>query len=101
MYHGEKVAYGCLVELEIYDPLGIRDKTYEFFAKVGLPVTLAEMKLPDATDEQVMMMANDVAKDDPSQYSHHEPYPFDAQMIFDAIRAVDKRGNDTKIRLGL
>ena len=101
MYHGEKVAYGCLVELEIYDPLGIRDKTYEFFAKVGLPVTLADMQLPDATDEQVMMMAEDVAKDDPSQYSHHEPYEFDAQKIFDAIRAVDKRGTEVKAKLGL
>lgn len=101
MYHGEKVAYGCLVELELYDPLGIRDKTYEFFAKVGLPVTLADMKLPNATDEQVMMMAEDVAKDDPSQYSHHEPYAFDAKMVFDAIRAVDKRGAEWKAKLGL
>ncbi len=101
MYHGEKVAYGCLVELELYDPLGIRDKTYEFFAKVGLPITLADMKLPNATDEQVMLMAEDVAKDDPSQYSHHEPYPFDAKKVFDAIRAVDKRGTEVKAKLGL
>ena len=98
MYHGEKVAFGCLVELELYDPLGIRDKTYEFFDHIGLPVTLADMGLPDAADEQVMMMAQDVAKTDPSQYSHHEPYDFDAKKIFDAIRAVDRRGNEIKGR---
>lgn len=100
MYHGEKVAYGCLVELENYDPLGIRDKTYEFFAQVGLPITLADLKLPDATDEQVMLMAEDVAKIDPDQYSHHEPYDFDAQMIFDAIRAVDERGKAYYAKIG-
>ena len=92
MYHGEKVAYGCLVELELYDPLGIRDKTYEFFADVGLPITLADMQFPDASDEQILLMARDVAKDDPEQYAHNEPYAFDEKMIFDAIRAVDRRG---------
>lgn len=25
-YHGEKVAYGCLVELELYDPLNTRTR---------------------------------------------------------------------------
>lgn len=98
MYHGEKVAFGCLVELELYDPLGIRDRAFEFFAKVGLPVTLADMKLPDATDEQLGIMAADVAKDDPAQYSHHEPYPFDAQKVLAAMRRADERGRALKCR---
>lgn len=91
-YHGEKVAYGCLVELEMYDPLNIKDKTYEFFKSVGLPVSLEDMNLPNPTHEQIMLLANDVAKDDESQYSHYEPYAFDAEKIADAILAVDKRG---------
>ncbi len=91
-FHGEKVAYGCLVELEIHDPLNIKDKTYEFFKRVGLPVTLKEMNLPHLTYEQALMMGNDVAKEDESQYSHYEPYPFDAARIADAILAVDRRG---------
>lgn len=90
-YHGEKVAFGCLVELEMYDPMGIKDKTYEFFKQVGLPVCLKDMDLPAATPEQIMLLANDVAKEDPSQFSHHEPYPFDSQKIADAIMAVDLR----------
>lgn len=92
MFHGEKVAYGCLVELEMYDPLNIKDKTYEFFHQVGLPVTLAEMNLPEPTPEQVMLLANDVARADASQFSHHEPYAFDARQIADVILAVDRRG---------
>lgn len=92
MYHGEKVAYGCLVELEMYDPLGIKDRTYEFFRKVGLPVCLQDMNLPNPTQEQIMLLANDVAKDDPSQFSHHEPYAFDAGKVAEAIMAVDRRG---------
>lgn len=91
-YHGEKVAYGCLVELELYDPLGIKEKTYDFFRKVGLPTTLSEMNLPDFTAEQVMLLAEDVAKDDASQFSHHEPYAFDAAMIASAILAVNRKG---------
>ena len=96
MYHGEKVAFGCLVELELYDPLGIRDKTFDFFKKVGLPVTLEDMKLPNATDEQLMLMATDIAKDDPAQYSHHEPYAFDAQKVVEAMRRVDERGKNLR-----
>ena len=87
-YHGEKVAYGCLVELELYDPLGIKEKTYDFFRRVGLPVCLADMNLPDATPEQIMLLANDIARNDPSQFSHHEPYQFDAEMIAKAIRKI-------------
>lgn len=97
MYHGEKVAFGCLVELELYDPLGIREKTYDFFEKVGLPTTLADLRLPNATDEQILLMARDIVKDDPSQYSHHEPYAFDEKRIFDAIRAVDRHGRKGRI----
>lgn len=91
-YHGEKVAYGCLVELELYDPLGIKEKAYEFFKKIGLPVTLAEMGLTDATREQIMVLAEDVARNDESQYSHNEPYLFDAAKIAEAIIAVDRKG---------
>lgn len=91
-YHGEKVAYGCLVELEMSDPLNIRDRAYEFFKSVGLPVTLKEMNLPEPTEEQIMTLANDVARDDEAQYSHFEPYGFDAAKIAEAIRAVDRRG---------
>lgn len=89
-YHGEKVAYGCLVELEMYDPLGIKDRTYEFFRQIGLPVALAEMNLTEPTHEQVMLLACDVAKTDESQFSHHEPYIFDAEKVAEAIMAVDR-----------
>lgn len=91
-YHGEKVAYGCLVELEMYDPLGIKERTYDFFRQIGLPTTLREMGIPAPTEEQIMLLANDVAKNDPSQFSHHEPYAFDAQMVAEAIRAVNLHG---------
>lgn len=91
-YHGEKVAYGCLVELELYNPLNIKEKTYEFFKKVGLPVSLADMNLPNPTDEQLTLLAQDVAKEDESQFSHHEPYSFDAAAVKTAILAVDFRG---------
>lgn len=92
-YHGEKVAYGCLVELEMYDPLCIKDKTFEFFKQIGLPVCLHDMNLSNPTHEQIMLLANDVAKNDPSQFSHHEPYAFDANRVAEAIITVDKYFN--------
>lgn len=91
-FHGEKVAYGCLVELELYDPLNIKDKAYAFFKKVGLPVTLSDMCLPEPTDEQIALLSRDVAREDESQFSHHEPYSFDAATVKAAILAVDTRG---------
>lgn len=84
------MAYGCLLELEMYDPLGIKDKTYEFFRNVGLPVCLKDMNLPHPTHEQIMLLAQDVAKNDPSQFSRHEPYSFDAEDVAKAICAVNK-----------
>lgn len=83
------MAYGCLVELEMYDPLGIKDKTYEFFKAIGLPVCLKDMNLPNPTHEQIMFLAQEVSKIDPSQFSHHEPYLFDAEAVAKAINAVD------------
>lgn len=88
-YHGEKVAYGCLVELEMYDPLDIKEKTYDFFKAVGLPTSLKDMNLPNLTDEQIMLLANDIAKNEPSQFSHHEPYAFNAEKVAQAIKTVD------------
>lgn len=88
-YHGEKVAFGCLVELELYDPLGIKEKTYKFFKEIGLPINLQDMNLSNPTEEQIMILANDVAKIEPSQFSHHEPYSIDAKMVSDAIKAVN------------
>lgn len=92
MFHGEKVAYGCLVELELYDPLHIKDKAYTFFKQIGLPTCLKDMNLPNPTNEQIELLAKDVAREDSSQFSHHEPYAFDAEKIKAAIIAVDKRG---------
>lgn len=91
-YHGEKVAYGCLVELEMYDPLNIKDKAYNFFREVGLPVCLKDMNLSSPTDEQITLLAEDVSRKDASQFSHHEPYKFDVETIKSAILSVDKRG---------
>ena len=91
-YHGEKVAYGCLVELEMYDPLNIKEKTYQLFKQIGLPVTLKDMNLISPTEEQIMILANDVAKNEPSQFSHHEPYTFDAKKVAQAILSVNAQG---------
>lgn len=91
-YHGEKVAYGCLVELELYDPLNIKDKTYRFFKQLGLPVTLEEMNLPDPTPEQIMILANDVVTNEASKFAHYEPYTLNAEKIAEAILAVDRQG---------
>lgn len=94
LFHGEKVAFGCVSLLEMYDPLGVRDKVMEFFVKVGLPVTFSDLNIPDVTDEELLMVAEETAR--PDNFSHHEPFEFDTKMVFNAMKAADNRGKDFK-----
>ena len=58
LYHGEKVAFGTLVQLVLENaPLEELEEVLEFCTEVGLPTTLADLGVENPTQEQLMEVA--------------------------------------------
>lgn len=88
MTHGEKVAFGIGVQLMLEGaPAEEADRYIGFLQSVGLPTTLEEIHLKDASDEDLMKIAElacsegETLKQMPGQYT-----PGD---VVEAIKAAD------------
>jgi glycerol dehydrogenase len=88
LLHGEKVAFGCLCQL-VLDGKTQTDfgRFAEFFMRVGLPVTLAELHLGDVTDDQLMAVARRALVEGES--AHNLPYALSPRMVYESIKAAD------------
>lgn len=86
--HGQKVSYGTLVNLVLE---GASDKRFEKYLKfelaLGLPTTLADLKLADASDEDLMKVATLTVQE--GETIHNMGFPVTAAAVFEAIKAVD------------
>lgn len=90
-YHGEKVAFGTLVQLVLEDaPMDKLEEVIAFCLEVGLPVTLEELGVENITREQAMMVAQ--AACDPSDTMGNMPFDVTPEMVCDAIIAADALG---------
>jgi glycerol dehydrogenase len=99
-YHGEKVAYGLLVQLILEgQPRSVREEVLHFATEVGLPVTLAEIGLMDLPAELLERVAVRATAD--GETIHNEPFEVRPDMVADAIRAADALGRAWKKREGL
>ncbi|MEA4986881.1 MAG: glycerol dehydrogenase [Anaerovorax sp.] len=93
LYHGEKVAFGTLVQLvlenvpeeELYEVL-------EFCVSVGLPITLKEMGVKKVKPEEIMEVAK--AATAPGETIYNMPFEVTAESVYDAIIAADAIGSD-------
>lgn len=94
LYHGEKVAFGVVTGLQLYDELGLADQVYDFFIDVGLPVCFEDLGLKDITEEQISAVANSCCESGSLLY--HEPYSFDSPRVARAMKEADARGQDRK-----
>jgi glycerol dehydrogenase len=97
LYHGEKVAFGTLVGLELYDDLGIKDEVYDFCIDVGLPVTFEELHIPNVTDAELKEVAESAYK---FNFMSHEPVELSTDIVFEAIKKTDKVGREKKAAKG-
>ena len=90
-YHGEKVAFGLLVQL-VLEGAGrdIFNEVLGFAGEVGLPITLAQIGLEGASPENLDAIAiRATAKD---ETIHNEPFEVRTEMVRDAILAADATG---------
>lgn len=93
LLHGEVVAFGILVQLIVEGaPAEEIDEMYDFFEQVGLPTTFADLDIPDATDEDIMKVAEASMR----SYWDVEPFFVNPQMVFDGIMMANALGMERK-----
>jgi glycerol dehydrogenase len=90
-FHGEKVAFGTLVQLVLEGkPSSVVNEVLAFSSEVGLPVTLAEVGLSEMPGEMLRRVATRATAE--GETIHNEPFPVEPSMVADAIRAADALG---------
>src|SRR5215472_4255996 len=94
-FHGEKVAYGLLVQLVLEgQPRSVLEQVLHFATEVGLPITLAEIGLAELPRELLQQVATRATAK--GETIHNEPFEVHADMVADAIRAADASGRAWK-----
>jgi glycerol dehydrogenase len=90
-FHGEKVAFGLLVQLVLEGaPRATLDEVLSFSSEVGLPITLADIGLPGVSRNRVGPIAERATL--PGETIHNEPFEVTAPMVADALLAADSLG---------
>jgi glycerol dehydrogenase len=93
--HGEKVAYGLLVQLVLEGQArSVLEPVRGFATEVGLPVTLAEVGLSDLPAELLLQVAARATAQ--GETIHNELFEVRPDMVADAIRAADALGRAWK-----
>ena len=92
MYHGEKVAFGTLVQLVLENvPEDELDEIVSFCIEVGLPVTMKELGVEELTDEKVMAVAELACAENDTL--HNMPFEVTPTTVAAAIKAADAIGH--------
>ena len=86
--HGEKVAYGTLVQLFLENrPKEELNKYIRFYQQIGMPTTLKEMHLENASYEDLLKVGQQATIE--GETIHQMPFEVKASDIAQAIVAVD------------
>lgn len=94
-FHGEKVAYGLLVQLVLEgQPRSVLEEVLCFSTEVGLPITLAEVGLTELSKEMLQQIADRATAK--GETIHNEPFEVHPDMVADAILAADGLGRARK-----
>lgn len=94
--HGEKVAFGTLAQLALEDRSRDEIERYiEFYMGLDLPVTLEDIKLADATREDIMKVAQAATV---AGETIHNGFNVSAEEVADAIFAADQYSKAYKQR---
>ncbi|MCA9669344.1 MAG: glycerol dehydrogenase [Myxococcales bacterium] len=98
-FHGEKVAFGLLVQLELEGAERTRvDEVLAFSESVGLPITLGDIGLAEAACDTIVRVAARACAE--GETIHNEPFAVTPAMVADAITAADATGRAFRARRG-
>lgn len=91
LYHGEKVAFGTLVQLVLENvPTDELEEVLGFCADVGLPTTLAGLGITEPKEDELMEVARLACAD--GDTLHNMPFPVTPESVYAAILAADQLG---------
>ncbi len=94
-YHGEKVAFGVLVGLQLTDaPPEEMATVYGFCEEIGLPTTLADIGLRNVERTRLLAVAEKACA--PEESMHHEAGRITPAKVLDAILAANAVGASRK-----
>ncbi|MBC8527930.1 glycerol dehydrogenase [Christensenellaceae bacterium NSJ-44] len=95
LYHGEKVAFGTLVQLVLEDAaIEELEEVLDFCMSVGLPTTLADLGIEQVEPEKIMEVARLACAD--TDTLHNMPFEVNADMVYAAIMGADALGKAYK-----
>jgi len=94
MYHGEKVAFGTLVQLVLENASEEELETVlDFCDRVGLPITLAQIGVKEGdgfTEEKMMEVAKASCAE--GETIHNMPFKVTPEQVYAAILTADALG---------
>ncbi|SKC54597.1 glycerol dehydrogenase [Maledivibacter halophilus] len=91
LYHGEKVAFGTLVQLAMENaPIEEIEEFILFCINIGLPVTLEEMGIKEIKSEEIMEVAKASCAEGETIYNM--PFEVTPQSVYAAIMTADALG---------
>lgn len=94
MTHGEKVAFGTLVQLALEDhPIEEIERYIALYISLDLPVTLEDIQLKDVSREDIMKVAEAATHEDETI---HAGFTVTADDVADAIFAADQYAKSYK-----
>jgi len=90
-YHGEKVAFGTIVQLVLENaPMEEIREVVGFCKSVGLPTTLKDLNAENVTEEQIRKVAE--AATAKEETIHNMPFPVTPETVYAALVTADKLG---------
>ena len=99
-FHGEKVAYGLLVQLILEKKTQpLLQEVLDFATRVGLPITLGAIGLAEITDEMLDQIAARSTAE--GETIHNEPFTVQSRMVAEAICAADALGREWQRKHGV
>jgi glycerol dehydrogenase len=88
LYHGEKVAFGTIVQLVLENsPI---EEVIELCVSVGLPVTLEEMGITEIKEDELRKVAKTSCAE--GETIHNMPFKVTADDVYADILATDALG---------
>ncbi|HJT75727.1 MAG TPA: glycerol dehydrogenase, partial [Gemmataceae bacterium] len=98
-FHGEKVAFGLLVQLVLEgQPRAVVEEVLRFATEVGLPITLADIGLAELPRDLLRQVAERATAK--GETIHNEPFEVRPDMVADAILAADATGRAWRQTVG-
>lgn len=83
--HGEVVAYGTLVQLMMDKQFELLEKAYNFYKKVQLPTSLADLELDVNENLDDVIYATEINNE-----LNHVPYKVTGSLILQAMKDLEK-----------